>query len=674
MAVKIKIKKKSKKNINVSFVLNIGLVILVFFSALYNYGTIQAYLNNEKETERKYGIGPKHRQRQYLLFVVSTSESNYNANFVQQQFKSYQNNGDNKNNKTRVDILINIYDAPKSSNAVIILDDNDGSSKSSSNIENKNNIMISRIPGYKSKLWANIDSRVAQNYEYVWFLDDDFVFNKDYFPFDQFMNQVDSNDAVLSSPKMIRHKRTTDDVWDGIRSREEFGAEAGEVVNFIENGSFLFKSKAWIWFQKNFVIDTPYSDWGPDVIWCHVLKQERLHGNTNFGKVDCFLSLLYGMIHIDTKSLTSIKSYDSGSKDKSNQKALSAYKMKLQEKYHGEIGSECEQKGISWIKCMKKTSNEDLGTVPIKLEVPMPLIAIMFGATTRTMKPEEMSLDYLAPFNHALPSFFNTVEPSYKYAVVIGYDKGDPFYDTTEGWNNVVEWFQKNKNKRKHNTTTTTYNDNTSAAAASIDISLYGVRVDNVLKKPGPVFNAMAQVAYYELGADYFYRINDDTELTSTGWTSEFVSTLQGFEYVGVVGPTHVGGKSSIMTHDFVHRTHMDIFGGMNSGNEWENEIDHYGHNTSTNNIINRTISWSGSPSYALYYPPLLVDWYMDDWISRVYGESRTKKMKTVTVTHHINAHGQRYSVDNTTKNLLKSSIEEGEQKIAAYLMEGESL
>ena len=38
------------------------------------------------------------------------------------------------------------------------------------------------------------------------------------------------------------------------------------------------------------------------------------------------------------------------------------------------------------------------------------------------------------------------------------------------------------------------------------------VRVNNVMKKPGPVFNEMARVAYLD-GADFFYRVNDDTEL-----------------------------------------------------------------------------------------------------------------------------------------------------------------
>ena len=40
-----------------------------------------------------------------------------------------------------------------------------------------------------------------------------------------------------------------------------------------------------------------------------------------------------------------------------------------------------------------------------------------------------------------------------------------------------------------------------------------------------PVFNEMARVAY-RLGATYFYRTNDDTELTSP-WVSPFVKALK---------------------------------------------------------------------------------------------------------------------------------------------------
>ena len=46
------------------------------------------------------------------------------------------------------------------------------------------------------------------------------------------------------------------------------------------------------------------------------------------------------------------------------------------------------------------------------------------------------------------------------------------------------------------------------------------------------------------------------------------------------MGPSCSDGNMKILTHDFVHRTHLEIF-------------EHY-------------------------YPPVFSDWWMDDWISKV--------------------------------------------------------
>lgn len=59
---------------------------------------------------------------------------------------------------------------------------------------------------------------------------------------------------------------------------------------------------------------------------------------------------------------------------------------------------------------------------------------------------------------------------------------------------------------------------------------------------------------------------------------------------VGVTGPTCNEGATWILTHDMVHRTHLDIFD--------------------------------------FYYPPLFTDWWLDDWISAVYTKERTKKLE----------------------------------------------
>ena len=67
--------------------------------------------------------------------------------------------------------------------------------------------------------------------------------------------------------------------------------------------------------------------------------------------------------------------------------------------------------------------------------------------------------------------------------------------------------------------------------------------------------------AAFEDGADYMYRINDDTKFQGP-WAMQAVSALRRMDppNVGVVGPLCDEGNQKIMTHDFTHRTHMRIF------------------------------------------------------------------------------------------------------------------
>jgi len=246
----------------------------------------------------------------------------------------------------------------------------------------------------------------------------------------------------------------------------------------------------------------------------------------------------------------------------------------------------------------------------------LPLIALMAATTTR--KVMQPSTKKLALFLYLLPSFARTVDCGFRYEYILGYDVGDPYYDNDAGIKEVKEWFYKNIEKPlKEN---------------AISLTLRLVKVKNTLKKPGPVFNEMARVAYSQSNATYFYRVNDDTELL-THWPTIFVKGIHALSIpYGVIGPWCNQGNEKILTHDFVHRIHMEIF-EMN------------------------------------YYPPQLTDWWMDDWISFVYGQTRTFKASVVKVIHHTGAHGQRYTVDETHFHLLGDLIKEGRQKIRKYML-----
>jgi len=291
--------------------------------------------NMTLQVENSNEINIRGKNNYSCLLVISTSQQN--IGFVQKQFESYQND----NTEGQVDILINIYNSPEPSNSTAALGGNEnrrGRSNSSS-ASTTSNITFSHFPGLKPKLWKNIDSKLVTKYEHVWFLDDDMIFDKNHFAFDQFMVQVKLNDAVISAPKIVARDK---DKHRGLKSGDQFGSEAaGEIVDFIEINSFMFKTKAWIWFQENFVIDTPKSDWGPDCFWCKLFKYESENRCNQFGKVACFRSLLYYIVHTDSK--THPRAWYTR-KHRPNEIACEKYKNMLKEKYKRKVKFICHQK------------------------------------------------------------------------------------------------------------------------------------------------------------------------------------------------------------------------------------------------------------------------------------------------------------------------------------------
>lgn len=60
--------------------------------------------------------------------------------------------------------------------------------------------------------------------------------------------------------------------------------------------------------------------------------------------------------------------------------------------------------------------------------------------------------------------------------------------------------------------------------------------------------------------------------------------------------------------------------------------------------------------------------WWIDDWISRVYGPERTIKMPDWEVFHHVAKHGTRYAVDENLKLQLEKTLERGQESIETFL------
>ena len=140
--------------------------------------------------------------------------------------------------------------------------------------------------------------------------------------------------------------------------------------------------------------------------------------------------------------------------------------------------------------------------------------------------------------------------------------------------------------------------------------------------------------AAYEDGAEYLVRVNDDSEFVTLGWVSKAVATLVSYDppNVGMVGPNCLEGNQRIMTHDMVHRTHLDIF--------------------------------------EYYYPNVFSSWWIDDWISRVYGPHRSTKIMDWRVKHHVGKYGTRYEVQRNEHQHLDTELKKGALRIKEWLFQ----
>ena len=166
------------------------------------------------------------------------------------------------------------------------------------------------------------------------------------------------------------------------------------------------------------------------------------------------------------------------------------------------------------------------------------------------------------------------------------------------------------------------------AAARAFDLKVTVHHYDKKQPNHLPMNELMRDAA--RAGAEYLVRLNDDTEIRSMSWIPLAVHQLSAYDppNVGVVGPVCREGKTSILTHDMVHRTHLEIFD--------------------------------------TYYPPNFHNWYVDDWISAVYGPERTTKIPDWVVHHYVSP--PRYNPIMVSNETLQASIREGKDRIQAYL------
>jgi FkbM family methyltransferase len=253
-----------------------------------------------------------------------------------------------------------------------------------------------------------------------------------------------------------------------------------------------------------------------------------------------------------------------------------------------------------------ESTNEYLADITSRLERPSPLntkTMIAICAATHS-KSSWRSLDDTTLQNTLIPSIRKTISSAdrsnYDFRLYLAADHDDQFWLNNQNNVKTPDWL-------------------------SVHIGVYDVPKHKI------PFNPMMRAAYND-GAEYMVRINDDSEFVTTDWVSKAVAKLATYDppNVGMVGPNCREGNTDIMTHDMVHRTHLDIF-------------EHY-------------------------YPDVFSAWWIDDWISKVYGPQRSTKMMDWTVKHHVHKHGTRYAVQHHEAKLLKGELEKGAAKIEAWL------
>ena len=194
-----------------------------------------------------------------------------------------------------------------------------------------------------------------------------------------------------------------------------------------------------------------------------------------------------------------------------------------------------------------------------------------------------------------IPSFLHHLEPQCRYALYLGYDINDPLLDQPGSEDSLLQAI---------------------GSRLPPNVELKTFRYDAINRNVWAVNYATEEC--FNDGYEYFFRVNDDSELVSATWTSSLVRImtyeLKNWGVVGVVDP----GMKRIFTHSLVHRRHFRIF--------------------------------------RFHFPFLFANWWSDDWITWVYGSELTY-WSSVRVLHRRMT--RRYSVDSSIESKLENELQE---------------
>ena len=240
-------------------------------------------------------------------------------------------------------------------------------------------------------------------------------------------------------------------------------------------------------------------------------------------------------------------------------------------------------------------------------------IALGVAMSTNGMdlsKNMELQLPFLTTL---LPSFCQTGSSGYDYHFYIAFDHSDIFMSSAKS----RLWFESKVAElvKMH-------------CVGSFNVSLHLISCDHAGKPAWAQNDAMMQ-GYWD-NMEYYFRLNDDARLDTPDWTEAFIKELDSRNPagVGVVAPYHIGGNTRVYAYDFVHKTHIDIFG--------------------------------------FYYPRVFPDWFADDWMTRLYPAPYSQQLRNVRVIHMGVKSRYRGTPDNV--QYLQSQLQQDKQTVNSWL------
>ena len=184
-------------------------------------------------------------------------------------------------------------------------------------------------------------------------------------------------------------------------------------------------------------------------------------------------------------------------------------------------------------------------------------VAILIPSTTKERPWKNIEETDL--YKISLKSFLLTYDKEHRYTYYIGIDDNDTIYS------------KDTEQKKLHRFVSVMKN-----------VSLQFISMKDITKGHlTAMWNRLFHKAYHD-DCDYFYQCGDDIQFLNKGWVSKSIKLLQLYHNLGCTGPQDKM-QSRIHTQSFVSRKHYEIF--------------------------------------KFYFPPEIINWFCDDWMTKVYWE-----------------------------------------------------